>query len=70
MNSLLGLIIQIINNYTLIGLNRHCYQVNAFIENNNIKPMMLEAAWQKNLEVREDKDWLDIEGAVTKRRLV
>ena len=41
----------------------------SFIENNNIKPMMLEAAWQKNLEVREDKDWLDIEGAVTKRRL-
>ncbi len=33
---------------------------------NNIKPTMLQAAWQKNLEVRETKDWLNIKGAVTK----
>mgnify|MGYP001189718636 CR=1 FL=1 len=35
---------------------------------NNIKPTMLRAAWQKNLEVREEKDWLNIEGAVTKEK--
>ena len=33
---------------------------------NKIKPTMLQAAWQKNLEVREEKDWLNIKGAVTK----
>lgn len=33
---------------------------------NNIKPTMLKAAWQKNLEVREEQDWLNIVGAVTK----
>jgi len=33
---------------------------------NKIKPTMLKAAWQKNLEVREEKDWLNIKGAVTK----
>jgi nucleotide sugar dehydrogenase len=33
---------------------------------NNVKPTMLQAAWQKNLEVREEKDWLNIKGAVTK----
>ena len=38
----------------------------SFIEDNNIEPMMLKAAWQKNLEVREEKDWLNIKGAVTK----
>ena len=37
-----------------------------YCHTNNIKPTMLQAAWQKNLEVREEKDWLKIEGAVTK----
>ena len=27
---------------------------------------VLQAAWNKNIEVREEHDWLDIEGAVTK----
>mgnify|MGYP003670168227 FL=1 len=31
-----------------------------------IKPTVLVAAWEKNLEVRENFDWLHIEGAVTK----
>ena len=38
----------------------------SYCTSNNIKPTMLNAAWQKNLEVREEKDWLNIEGAVTK----
>jgi UDPglucose 6-dehydrogenase len=33
---------------------------------NNVNPVMLKAAWDKNLEVREEHDWLNIEGAVTK----
>ena len=37
-----------------------------FIESLGIEPTILRAAWQKNLEVREEKDWLNIEGAVTK----
>ncbi len=30
-----------------------------------VDPTMLEAAWKKNLEVREVQDWYDIEGAVS-----
>ena len=30
------------------------------------EPVVLDAVWRKNLEVREEKDWLNIEGAVTK----
>jgi UDPglucose 6-dehydrogenase len=37
-----------------------------FSEINGISPTMLSAAWDKNLEVREEHDWLHIEGAVTK----
>ena len=33
---------------------------------NDIKPTLLQATWLKNLEVREEKDWLNIKGAVTK----
>ena len=33
---------------------------------NQIEPTMLRASWRKNLEVREEHDWLNIEGAVTK----
>lgn len=29
----------------------------------DIKPIMLEAAWEKNLEVRTNKNWLTIKGA-------
>lgn len=30
-----------------------------------VDPVMLEAAWKKNLEVRGEHDWLDIEGATS-----
>jgi nucleotide sugar dehydrogenase len=33
---------------------------------NDIKPVILKASWEKNLEVREEHDWLNIEGATTK----
>ena len=53
------------------GFGGKCFakDLNALIHysiSNNIKPTMLQASWQKNLEVREEKDWLNIEGAVTK----
>jgi len=31
---------------------------------NGVPPRMMEAAWQKNLEVRPDRDWEIIEGAI------
>ena len=53
------------------GFGGKCFakDLNALIQYcvlNNIRPTMLQATWQKNLEVREEKDWLKIEGAVTK----
>jgi UDPglucose 6-dehydrogenase len=39
----------------------------SFFLSNDIKPVVLKAAWDKNLEVREKQDWLDIEGAISKR---
>jgi len=33
---------------------------------NGVEPVILKAVWKKNLEVREEQDWLKIEGAVTK----
>ena len=55
----------------LHGFGGKCFpkDLNALIHycrSNNIEPTMLQAAWQKNLEVREEKDWLKIKGAVTK----
>ncbi len=32
----------------------------------DIDPKIMKAAWEKNLEVREKHDWLEIEGAVSK----
>lgn len=32
---------------------------------NGINPVLLEASWIKNLEIRKNKDWLQIEGAIT-----
>jgi len=32
---------------------------------NDINPVLLEASWIKNLEIRKNKDWLQIEGAIT-----
>jgi len=33
-----------------------------------IDPMVMEAAWKKNLEVRKDLDWYRIKGAVSERK--
>ncbi len=32
---------------------------------NDINPVLLESAWKKNLEIRKNKDWLQIDGAIT-----
>jgi UDPglucose 6-dehydrogenase len=32
----------------------------------DIDPIILKASWEKNMEVREEHDWLNIEGAVTR----
>ena len=55
----------------LNGFGGKCFpkDLNAFTHFsllNNISPTMLKAVWDKNLEVREEHDWLNIEGAVTK----
>lgn len=52
------------------GFGGKCFpkDINAFInfyEEKGISPTMLRAAWEKNLEVREEHDWLDIEGATS-----
>ena len=33
---------------------------------NGVEPVMLKAAWEKNMNVRKEHDWLKIDGAVTK----
>lgn len=38
----------------------------SFSKSQEISPTMLLAAWEKNMEVREEHDWHQIEGAVTK----
>ena len=52
------------------GFGGKCFpkDINAFIDfslTTGVKPIILKAAWEKNLEVREEQDWLKIEGAVT-----
>lgn len=32
----------------------------------DVKPDVMQAAWDKNLEIRSEQDWFNIEGAVTK----
>jgi len=54
-----------------MGFGGKCFpkDLNAFIGLFNsigIKPTVMKAAWRKNLEVREDYDWKDIQGAVSK----
>lgn len=56
------------------GFGGKCFpkDINAFIkyaELLNIDPKILKAAWEKNLEIRKNLDWYDIEGAVTKKEL-
>ena len=53
------------------GFGGKCFakDLNALIHfcvSRKVKPTLLQAAWLKNLEVREEKDWLNIKGAVTK----
>ncbi len=50
-----------------LGFGGSCFpkDMNALIHFANqigIKPMILEAAWQKNLEVRPEKDWEQLKG--------
>ena len=53
------------------GFGGKCFpkDLNAMIkyaEISGISPTILSAAWKKNLEVREEQDWLHIDGAVSK----
>ena len=52
------------------GFGGKCFpkDLNAFIhlfENAGVSPTVMQAAWEKNLEVRKEYDWKDIKGAVT-----
>jgi nucleotide sugar dehydrogenase len=54
------------------GFGGKCFpkDINAFInyyQNNDINPTMFKAAWDKNIEVRKNKDWLKIEGAFSNK---
>ncbi len=54
------------------GFGGKCFpkDINAFInyfEENGVDPKLMKSAWEKNLEVRQDKDWFNIVGAVTKK---
>ena len=53
------------------GFGGKCFpkDINAFInffKETQINPTILSAAWQKNVEVREENDWETIEGATSK----
>ena len=53
------------------GFGGKCFpkDINAFInffKETNIIQMVLSAAWNKNVEVREENDWEKIEGATSK----
>ena len=55
------------------GFGGKCFpkDLNAFIhlfEKNNVDPLVMTAAWEKNLEVREEFDWKDIKGAVSEEK--
>ena len=52
------------------GFGGKCFSkdLNAFIElfqQLGIDPSVMKATWKKNLEVRDNHDWAEIEGAVT-----
>lgn len=54
------------------GFGGKCFpkDINAFIdyaESLGIDTLGLKAAWNKNLEIRKDKNWLQIDGAVIKK---
>ena len=53
-----------------MGFGGKCFakDINAFINFFNdcgVKPTVLSAAWKKNLEIREEADWENIEGAIS-----
>ena len=55
-----------------LWLRRKCFpkDINAFMsycQEMGIDPKMLQAAWNKNLEVRKNSNWLHIDGAVSKK---
>ena len=54
-----------------LGFGGKCFpkDLNAFIslfEEIGVKPTVMSAVWKKNLEVRQNHDWIEIDGAVTK----
>tara|TARA_R110000824_G_scaffold169120_2_gene346177 strand:+ start:355 stop:1215 length:861 start_codon:yes stop_codon:yes gene_type:complete len=53
-----------------LGFGGKCFpkDLNAFInlfESIDVDPTVMKAVWEKNLEVREEHDWEEIEGAVS-----
>ena len=55
-----------------LGFGGKCFpkDINAMIhrcEEIGVKPTVLKAAWEKNVEIRKFLDWFDIEGAVSKK---
>lgn len=55
------------------GFGGKCFpkDINAFIkyfEFNQIEPTLLKASWSKNLQVRQNHNWLKIEGAVSNKK--
>ena len=53
-----------------LGYGGKCFpkDINAFIglfESVGVEPTVMKASWQKNLEVRQERDWADIKGAVS-----
>ena len=55
-----------------LGYGGKCFpkDINAFVDyyvSEGIEPTVMTAAWQKNLEVRENHDWLEIEGATSNK---
>ena len=55
-----------------LGFGGKCFpkDLNALIyraEELGVKPTVMKAAWKKNLEVRHNHDWSEIDGAVTKK---
>jgi len=56
-----------------VGFGGKCFpkDINAFINyaiEVNVDPKIMKSSWEKNLEVREDRNWLKIPGAVSKNK--
>jgi UDPglucose 6-dehydrogenase len=55
-----------------LGFGGKCFpkDINAFINlfhDYGVDAKVMKAAWEKNLEIRDRQDWLDIKGAVSKK---